>query len=455
MPDVILGSNNNLAQQAPIDNPNPSPPPVVPPSVPAPIASSVTPPASPLPVNATKVIVAPIEEPKNGGGAIKKLLLIIVLLLIIGGAGVGGYYVYSQVLNNPSKLLTESFTKLGDADSFTTGVTFADIPEAGRISLSFDYQKDTNKYGKAEFRFDNIVNNPNDYLTISSVYRKDEIYLMSSFTKMAELESEITLAMPEITAMKTYQLLAPVLNGQKWLMIRIPKETSPNFNSVSPSPNKYELTEEQEKELKRLSLSSLSLRSYNRNFSYNSKTYSRIAFGLKKKELLDLVEYLKSLKIDVQLADINNLKQVIESVDADAWNSELVEILIDKTTKVPYLVSFSLPEIPKDVLDKSLSQAESDSKSNITSMLDQKELSNGIDNFFNQNKKGKLIYLGKVVFTNYNSVPPTAAPMNVVDFNLVATAAEEELLPLFGSMLMGGSGNSNPLLPEPSPYPAQ
>lgn len=415
---IIVMPDQSLENLTPVPQPTPISPAISPnpPSLPP------TPPSSPTPT-----IIATTQPLQPTEGPLKKILLFLLLLAFLALLGGGGFYAYNNFLANPLKILTNSFSKFSQVDFVTTEFVLAEIPDTGTFSFTLDYQKDPTKYSKIDLKLAKISNDPANNFSLSAIYKKDEIFATTSYSKFTEVELMLTSLYPEIFSTKTYLLLQPVLKGESWLHAIIPVE---DFSKVEQEKSKYQVNEKQQKDLKKKFLASLSLRKFDQNYIQNGQKYYRIVYGLKKKEFVELLESLKGLNLEINVSDLNNLIRIVNSVES--WNEDLVEILVEKNSGHPYSISLSLPEIPENLLEESLSEKES---MGLGANLSPKAVTENLQKFFQKNKTGKLVFIGKIIFTKYNQPAQVEKPSSLVELDYLAEIAQAELGPMIQQLL--------------------
>lgn len=357
---------------------------------------------------------------RQRGSSIILVAVIGALLLSVGGGyGVYTYYITPQQAQDQIAKAWDKF------ESATSVSAEADMPLL-QSRLAADLHDD--QLSRIQLR----VDQPAWQWTLGVLLSETDLYAQSLFSQMSALEKEIEQSFP-ITQTSTYQLLSPALYGQKWFHMTLPKTD----DAVTNRSDDGQISEKDQKKIAQKAKDAIVVRQYNRNYNYQGNTYQRIVVGLKKDQLVELLEMMKDLDISVQLDQINALIKLVKSVAT--WDDDLVDILIDKEGHFAS-IAVSLPEIPEEALKESIREG-AGKDSGIAGMLEGP--AGGLQQLFKDKKQGKLVQVGTITLTNYNNAPPVQQPQELVEFDQVIIYAQQEFAPII-SQLMGGQGLGQP-----------
>jgi hypothetical protein len=410
--------------------------PTVPPPPPLPIMSK---PLNPV-INSTppagNVLGTPVEnnlpsslEPIPNGLKIWKPILAVVLLLILG---VGGYLFWTLYWHNPSRVLAASAQKMTSAQSVHVEAGFPELSN----QFTLDLHRDFTQYSHLKFVMSNLGGDTKENLSGEAIVNQDNLYSILTYSRLAEVATELEQYYPGVTQLQTYQLLNPVLSGQKWLHVDF-AEISKTLNEsasltpkATPTPS---ISTKDEQELEQILTDSVIIRQNNFGFEFEGQKYTRLAIGFRRDKLIQFLEKAKSMPIDVKVSDINSLEKIINS--ADNWDADLIVLLID-SKGYPYQAEVSMPQIPESVLKNEVGTGTS---GNAVAGGVAQEILNSTSGFFNKQQKGQLTKILTVRLTNYNQVPEVTPPTNVVEAKELMTVAQVELAPIVQQMMFGSS----------------
>lgn len=407
----------DILPEEPLGN-QPQEPPLPPPSTPPPPVS--------LPPELPGTAGPPSETPgptQRAPSAQRKWLLIAGAWAIAAAAAL---VFYQFVYANPGKILEKSFTKLSKVDSLVASYESPDR----QVGVNFNYHEGKNLFSQLDFNLSDEIEGEKFDLKGSLVVNEKDLYLLSSMSKIQELLDQVEGFFPPLVQTQTFQLLRPVLLGQKWLHFSLPKEWTERL--ASTEKQKEEISPQDMAELEKIASEARVIRKYQRSYAQNGQQYQRIILGFKQEKLVQLLEKVKDLNLDVKVSDLNDLIKIVQGVPN--WNDDLVEVLIDKSG-YPAVVSMSLPDIPEDALRASLEKS-LEKGSGISALLGSPtDLIDGLLKSKDRQKTGKLQPLGTVKFSDYNNAPQVNVPTNTVEFETVLEKAKIEILPILTSFL--------------------
>jgi len=362
------------------------------------------------------------KPPKKNSKIIVKIILFFIVICVVSGL-TGGFIILKNYRNDPLRLIAKSFEHIESTSSFTAHATFPEIENYGLIDLNFDYQKAPYLFSRGQAKITNINSEMDHNLSILAIFNSTDSYLQAMYSKIDSLESQLNLIYPEIQSLETYQLILPVIKGQKWVHLTV--------NPEQPSQEGVQISEEKQKEINQKFIDSIIVRSHETNYKFGDNLYQRIVLGFDEQKLIDFVESFKSLDLEIKLAQINSLIKIIQS--ADNWNDDTIEILIEKDTGNLYSLSLSLPKFPEDSLEQTIEEnlQSENSISTLTELF-----SNKLKDIVKPENTGKLIYIGRVEITNYNQAPSAQIPSPLVEQNEIKSAIEHELPLLLQVMFM-------------------
>ncbi len=432
-------SNVDVGNDPPLSNPDAS--------------KSYTTPASFLDGNQNLGSVISTESLNKKGIAIKiikKILIGLIVLSILAGLSYAGYLFYFRYIN-PVGIISKSVESTQKLESFTINFNFPKKDGSPSIEAFADYHKSPNIYSRAQLSINNMGNDPANSVLFMIIANKSSIFLQGSYSKYEILENTIKRDTPEILALESYKLFKPLITGEKWLEIIVPENVSGTSSDKSitiPKDNEIQLN----KKLTKCFLT----KKFDRNFQINDKTYYKIIFGFKKKELIEFTEFLKTLDLEINIKDINSLIKIIQS--SDDWDEDIFELLIEKDSLYLRSVKISLPIIPEGALKSSLEDGLED---NSTLSFLKDYLTEKSETFF-KNKQGspeKLVEIVEISLTNYNNAPQSSKPVNITTSDDLLNTLKQDLPYLMSLILPTNSyqlplDNSNPsknnpyILPE-------
>ena len=353
--------------------------------------------------------------PKNKRAFLKKATLVVVFVLLALATTAGGYYAYN-FLFNPLALLGQSLKQIENADSFSAYTTFAHQENIGNVSAMIDYHKAPLNFSRGQLNITNINNEVGHKLLLMFLINSYDTYVQASYSEIDIVENQLRLLSPEMLSLRTYQLIQPALKGQKWVHFKIPQE------EFQPESGGIEISPEKERELNEKFINTIIVRSHEKNFIEDGKKYRKIVLGFDKEKLVEFIEAFKALDLEVNLKDINSLIKVVKSVEN--WNEDLVTILLEKNTNNLHSLSVYLPKIPENALETSLEESvkENDSIFAYSELILEK-----LNNIIPDSQETNLIFLGKVIFSNYNKAPRGKRPSQIVESEEISSAIEGDL----------------------------
>ncbi len=365
-----------------------------------------------------------------------KLIGMIVIILILAAVGaVSAKY----LLVDPKKLLTDAIKKTSEAKSASLEAR----SDNGKFVLSGDLHDDEKKLSQLKVAINDIDNKPDEDITLGLKVNKTDMYVDMSYSNIDKVIGELST----LSYMKTYQLVYPVLKGQKSVHILIP-DTKDKTKSTKESPAAgIEKTKKQFEEFGKKLQESVIIRKFDRSTAYKDKNYQRVTIGLDKVKLIAALESLKNMDIDVKVSQINGLIKVVNAVNN--WDSDLVEFYV----KDGYIavITLSLPEIPAEALKDGLAESAKDDPS-INTIF--KNSTDKIESLFKPKVPGQLTKVGSIELSNFNSAPVAVIPTSVVEFDDILANAKVEVLPLvmpYLGQMMGMPQAPSPLMMPKSP----
>jgi len=390
------------------------------PVVPTPTSSTNTPDLPPTvkpPVNPDNDLVPSSANPL-------KLILGILLVLILVA---GGFYYYAFILNSPQKVLAKSYEKLKAVNSLSLIASFTGTDS----NLVMDYHEGQTQLSRVKFSLKNIDNDAKQNITIEGLFNQNDIYTNFTYSQLDSLIAQVPPAF-NLQAMQTFKLINPVIHGTSWLHIDMSSlnELAKSSSSSSAAATS-KISDQDIKELEQVLTDSLIIKQKGSFFSLPGVTKQQYSIGFKKAKLLELVDKIKDLPIDTKLSDINSVKKVIESTDN--WDADLIDLTLN-SQGYPEKMVISMPPISMEALKETVDSTVKDNSqisSLLSGQLDQ------LNSLFNAKQSDSINEIATIEFSQFNSVPVINKPTNIVEAQEVLKQAQIELLPLFGSMLIG------------------
>lgn len=364
-------------------------------------------------------IAEPVErvvEPKKP--PTKRFIIVLLIVFIVFIVSTSGILAYKYIFNNPLKIISESFTKLLKADSFTSELYINEDKDNTNFTATINYHKNKNKFSGFNANILKIGGNQDDNLKVEGIFNENELFILPEYSRLNELEAQVTIILPQITRLNTYKMVKPVLKGEKWLHIKFPEESSTNNKKSISQISKAEQKKLQEKFIK-----SIIVKSYDSSYKAGSKTFHRITLGFEKKELIAFIEQVKTLNIDLKLSEINNIEKTVLSINN--WNDDLIEILVDKKDNSLYMISVSLPQITESVIKDTLEQS---SGNEGMSAYFKNLLFENLQGVVKKDDNRKPEHIGKIFFGNYNKVSDINKPLNIIEFDEISLQFQKEFL---------------------------
>jgi hypothetical protein len=390
------------------------------------------------------IIQATVESEKPKVSKKKIIMLAVIFIVIVSISGGGGIYLYNYI-NNPLRIMAESYTKFDESNSFSVNAEFANMNGVADVSALLDYQKQDLTLSRVQVKIENIEKDPDHSLTGLLIFNSSEGYLQTQYSKAYEIDNLLKLSSPQITELESYKLAYPILTGKRWLYFEMSDEKGEAYESSG-----VEISEAKVQELNEKFIESIVINSHNSNFEIDGKKYHKILIGFDKEKLINFVETFKDLDLEVELKDINALVRVIISIDN--WNSNIVEIVIEKDTSYPHSIALWLPQIPEDALEEGIKESISD-ESSASRYLDL--FSESIDKLMdNKDEEARALnYIGKLTFSNYNRAPGAERPKNIVSREVLTEAIEKDVPTLMLMFLQTTTVPDELYFPNDAPFP--
>ena len=368
---------------------------------------------SPYQGDVNHVIEGTGKPVKKGSKIAIKMILFLILITVLSGLG-GGFIILQNYRNDPLRLISKSFNNLESASSYSLHVALAKNAQYGLVDLSIDYHKAPFLFSRGQAKITSIGSELGHNLLILAIFNTEGSFVQTSYSKIDTLTSQLNLLYPQITALETYQLILPVIKGQKWLHLTTPQDTQ--------TQGGVEISEEKVKELNNKFIESIIVRSHDANYKLEDSKYHRIVLGFDEPKLVEFIEVLKSLDLEIELKQINSLIKIVQSVEN--WNGDIVEILIEKDTGNLFSLALSLPKIPEDALEQSIDESVPDQS--VFSPLTEYILPK-LKDVITPPAHNNLTFIGKVEFINYNQAPSTQKPSPTLEQIEIEQAFEKDL----------------------------
>lgn len=352
---------------------------------------------------------------------IKRLVYLLIFILIIG-VSASGVMVFNYFFNNPEKIISQGIINFGKANSFTVSLSLIPDSNSGQFTATADYQKDFVKKGQIKAEILKIEGNPNKNITLSAVFDKKDVYINANISFIEEIEKNINTSMPQLTGLRSYQIVKPVVRGEKYLHFKIPATSDVTETNKK---NIWDISDGDRKILEQKFVKSLQIRKTEDNYTEDGEKYKRIVLGLKKKELIEFVEYFKKPDVEIKVSDINPLIKLINS--SNGWDNDLVELLIGKGNYI-HSLSVSLPRISDEALKDSISVKPENGKKGLIEGF----IPNNFGDLLGKSSDN-LQHLGKATFTNYNSVIEAQVPVNYIEYDQIAEIIQQEIGPVINT----------------------
>lgn len=350
---------------------------------------------------------------KKSSKWVVKLFLIIILITVISGLG-GGFVILQNYRNDPLRIVSKSFNNLESASSYLLHASLAKNEDYGLVDLNFDYHKAPFLFSRGQVKITGIGSEVGHNLLVLAIFNAEGSYLQASYSKIDTLTSQIALLYPQITALETYQLILPVVKGQKWLHLTSQEDPK--------SQGSTDVSEEKVKELNEKFIETIVVRSHDANYELEDSKYHRIVLGFDEPKLIEFIEEVKTLDLEIELKTINSLIKIVQSVEN--WNDDIVEILIEKDTGNLFQLTLSLPKIPEDTLNSSIS--ENVEGQSVFSPLTDYVLPK-LKDVVTPPSLNNLTFIGKIEFTNYNQAPSAEKPAPTLEQIEIEKAFEKDL----------------------------
>lgn len=368
---------------------------------------------SPYQGDVNHVIEGTGKPVKKSSKWVVKLTLLIIIITVITGLG-GGFIVLQNYRNDPLRLISESFNSLETASSYSLHATLTKNENYGLVDLTFDYHKAPFLFSRGQAKITSIGSELGHNLLILAIFNASDSFVQASYSKIDTLTSQIALLYPQITALETYQLILPVIKGQKWLHLTTPQDTQTQAG--------VEISEEKATVLNKKFIETIVVRSHDANYKLDDSNYHRIILGFDEAKLIEFIEVVKTLDLEIELKQINSLIKIVQSVEN--WNDDIVEILIEKDTGNLFSLALSLPKIPGDALEQSIVENVEDQ--NVFSPLT-KYILPELKNLVTPPSSNNLNFIGSVEFINYNQAPSAQKPSPTLEQIEIEKAFEKDL----------------------------
>lgn len=392
---------------------------------------------SPAPTDTGHIISAHQQVPKDSKNYFKTTLLISFIIALIVGLTAGGYFLYNYIYD-PIRVIEKSVTNIQNAKSFSADVAFNTQDTLIDINVKADLQNSDYEYSRVQLDIQNIFDEVGHNLVVLLVFNSIDMFINTNYLYTPAIDAYYNTIFPEVAQFDSYKLIKILLTGEKWLHIKSEELNAASGEGVS-------ITKSQEENISEKFANAIVVKSYDRNFSKNDKNYYKITVGFDKEKLIEFVNSFKDLDLDIQLKDINALVKIVNATDG--WNSELIEILIDKETGYLESISVSIPNIPDGALEQSLDEAIEEESGGITNQL-YGVFESTINDIIEEEDKeeNKINYIGTVTLSNYNSAPAGERPEKVIELQELTNALNNEA-PIISQLLLF------PLLEKPQDLP--
>jgi len=364
---------------------------------------------------------------KKNSKVMLKIMLFLIIVIVASGL-TGGFIILKNYRNDPLRLIAKSFENLESASSFTAHALFPGNENYTSADLNIDYHKAPYLLSRGQIKITNINSEMGNNLLILAIFNSSDSYIQASYSKIDILESQINVLYPQISGLETYQLIIPVIKGQKWLHL--------NNNSEQPSPDGVQISEEKQKEINQKFIDSIIVRSHDANFKSGDSSYHKILLGFDEPKLIEFIKSFKSLDLEIELKQINSLIKIMQS--AENWNDDIVEILIEKDSGNLYSLSLSLPKFPEDALEETIEE-NLQSEESIETFVEL--FSNKLKDAIKPEISKELLYIGRVEITNYNQAQSAQIPSPQVEQKEIEDAIERDLPFILQAMFTNSEEN--------------
>lgn len=370
--------------------------------------------------------IIPRAEP---GQKLVPIIFLTFILLLIGSVSVFAYNTF--IAKTPSQKLTDSFEKLRNLKSFKA--SFESSGDNLKFTAETVIHTGEGQASAFNFKLTGIENDANNNLDFNMIAGQKNVYLSANYSKINELLSSLKTVMPAIEKLSTYKLLLPVISGQKYLKVSIPEVPPGQENGNQDKPTG--LSDKDVKIIEKKFSETLSAHK-KETVKIGDRSFDRFTFGFNKAKLIETLKTIKDSDLDIKVSQVNALIKIVES--SNDWNKDLLVILIDKENGYPAEISLSLPQIDPATLKKGLSESLPE-KSGLGYLKDMPFL----DNLIGKVKKTELMKIGTIKFSDFDEAAEIIVPENSVSFEEVIGAAQKEIMPLIGGLMMGGGGVQN------------
>ncbi len=357
---------------------------------------------------------------------IRKITLLAVFLMLISALAAGAIYVYNFAFN-PLKIIQTALAKLENANSFSINATFAPTQEFGNASIRFDWQKSDLDFSRSQINLAKINDQAGHNLVIMYIFNTFDNYIQAYYSEIDSVDNQLKLVFPQISSLKSYNLILPVLKGQKWLHFKASEEEQDEGG--------IQISKDKERQLNEKFDDSIVVRSHERNFIKLGNKYNKIILGFDKEKLVEFIEEFKTLDLEIELKDINSLIKIVQSVES--WNEDLIIILVDKETGNFHSISLSIPQIPKDALEAGVQESVSE-ESGVSAFANL--LTDKISGLLEKPTSANLIYIGELIVSNFNTAPKSKRPSPVVESDELMLALNNDLPLLMQALILQMQG---------------
>lgn len=339
-----------------------------------------------------------------------------IVLAILAVLAMVGYWGYVAGIR-PYVIVGKAMGQLATYDS--AQVVYSSPDENLKIKFEGAGEEKPAKFG---LTINKLRENKNDSLEISGIFTKKDIYAQAKYSEPEIIEKSLVAIYPLITKTQTYKLASSVWQGSEWLHLAIPESETGKTESAQ--------TDWSDPEMRKVAWNwywAVKPGKVEKNYPYQGESYTKVSFGFRKDQLIKAINGLKDLDIEMKVSQINSMIEVVES--SDDWDRELVTFLIDKKGDLR-VVTLQVPEIKKEVLDKSISEglAEQEGGAMLGGLVGSaKEMIWG--------SKGDMVELGVIKFGQFNEVEEIKIPENLVEATDLMAVAQAELGPIFAQMM--------------------
>lgn len=261
-------------------------------------------------------------------------------------------------------------------------------------------------------------------LSVKGRFEETNGYLQADYSRPEEITVFLKGVYPNIDKTKTYAMVSPLWQGQKWLHFEIPK-------SEKKEDVEWKWDDKDEQRMAWDWFRAVKPGKIVKNFPYQGEQYTKVTFGFRKEQLIDAINGMKDLDIDVKVSQINAMVKMVKS--SDDWDKELFTVLIDQEGDLR-VVMMQMPKIEEKYLDETIAESTTEGEANpVTSSV-----TNGIKNLIWQ-QEGEMVQLGTLTLDMFDEVKAAERPTEIVEATEVLATAQTELGPIIAQLMGGGA----------------